>query len=315
LPDREGFAGAFAGVSGGALVVAGGANFPDRKPWEGGTKAWYDRVFVLDKLDGAWRQAGRLPRPCGYGVSVSCPRGVICVGGSDAAGHQTEVFALVWTNAQIRVDPLPPLPFPLATAGGALVEDTLYVTGGSERPGEQSALNKLLALNFGQARPSWQELEPVPGRGRILPVAAAANGIFYVFGGAALETKGGEVRRTYLREAWSYRRGQGWRRLADLPEPCVGAPSPAPVLGTEVLLAGGDDGSRTGFQPIDQHPGFPTGLWAYDAGLDVWRLAGRAPISRATAPTTYWQNRWLIVSGEVRPGVRSPEVWSLSIGP
>src|SRR5262245_23532811 len=29
LPDREGFAGAFAGVTGGALIVAGGANFPD----------------------------------------------------------------------------------------------------------------------------------------------------------------------------------------------------------------------------------------------------------------------------------------------
>ena len=46
LPDREGFAGLFAGVSGGALLVAGGANFPDAKPWEGGKKVWYDTVFV-----------------------------------------------------------------------------------------------------------------------------------------------------------------------------------------------------------------------------------------------------------------------------
>ena len=40
LPDREGFAGSFAGVSGDALLVAGGANFPGAKPWEGGAKAW-----------------------------------------------------------------------------------------------------------------------------------------------------------------------------------------------------------------------------------------------------------------------------------
>ncbi len=32
LPDREGFAGMFAGVTGDALLLAGGANFPDQRP-------------------------------------------------------------------------------------------------------------------------------------------------------------------------------------------------------------------------------------------------------------------------------------------
>src|SRR3954469_737650 len=77
LPDKEGFAGAFAGVSGGALLVAGGANFPDKKPWEGGTKIWYDTVFVLDRPDGEWKVAGRLPRRLGYGVSVTHGDGVV----------------------------------------------------------------------------------------------------------------------------------------------------------------------------------------------------------------------------------------------
>ena len=61
IPDREGVAGAFAGVSGGALVVAGGANFPGKKPWEGGTKTWTDAAFVLDAPDGTWKPAGKLP--------------------------------------------------------------------------------------------------------------------------------------------------------------------------------------------------------------------------------------------------------------
>ena len=63
LPDAPGVAGPFAGVSGGALLVAGGANFPDRMPWEGGKKVWLDRVWVLEKPDGVWREAGKLPRP------------------------------------------------------------------------------------------------------------------------------------------------------------------------------------------------------------------------------------------------------------
>ena len=48
LPDARGFAGSFAGVSNGSLIVAGGTHFIDKMPWEGGTKLWYDTVFALD---------------------------------------------------------------------------------------------------------------------------------------------------------------------------------------------------------------------------------------------------------------------------
>ena len=47
LPNTVGLGGAFAGVSNGALIVAGGANFPDKPEWEGGTKVWYDAIYIL----------------------------------------------------------------------------------------------------------------------------------------------------------------------------------------------------------------------------------------------------------------------------
>src|SRR5215211_7728693 len=84
LPEPLGVAGAFAGVSGGALLVAGGANFPGRMPWEGGQKVWHDRVWVLESPEGLWREAGTLPRALGYGVSVTWRGSMVCVGGSDA---------------------------------------------------------------------------------------------------------------------------------------------------------------------------------------------------------------------------------------
>src|SRR4051812_40526979 len=71
LPDVEGFAGSFAGVSNGALLVAGGGNFPGKKPWEGGAKVWYDTVYVLENPSAKWKVAGNLPPPLGYGVSVT----------------------------------------------------------------------------------------------------------------------------------------------------------------------------------------------------------------------------------------------------
>jgi N-acetylneuraminic acid mutarotase len=82
IPDERGFAGAFAGVHINLLLVAGGANFPDRPPWEGGVKTWYGQVWALKKDLGQWQPAGRLPRPLGYGISLSTPVGVGCLGGS-----------------------------------------------------------------------------------------------------------------------------------------------------------------------------------------------------------------------------------------
>ena len=59
LPDREGLAGSFAGPLGDTLFVAGGANFPDKRPWEGGTKTWHNGAFLLERGDSACRDAGR----------------------------------------------------------------------------------------------------------------------------------------------------------------------------------------------------------------------------------------------------------------
>jgi N-acetylneuraminate epimerase len=161
----------------------------------------------------------------------------------------------------------------------------------------------------------WHELEPLPGKARILPVAASFEDAFYVFGGVALEPKDGKVSRVYLRDAWQYRLGKGWRRLMDAPRPVAAAPSPAPVSGGEILLLGGDDGSRVAFQPVERHPGFPAQSLAYDPRRDGWREWGPIPAPRATVPCVEWRGSFVIPSGEVRPGVRSPEVWSLRLKP
>ncbi len=314
LPDRHGFAGAFAGVAGGQLLVAGGANFPDKKPWEGGKKVWHDTVFALNEPHGRWRVAGRLPRPLAYGVSVSTAEGVVCVGGSDAERHHAETFLLQFHNGGLAVKELPTLPFPVAYGAGALLDGTVFVFGGSDQPGEKSALNRLLAFDLNAASPQWRELEPCPGKARVLPVAAALDGAFYVAGGAALEEMNGKVARVYLRDAWSYRPGAGWKRLADLPKPVAAAPSPAPAGLHEFHVLAGDDGSLAGFQPVEKHPGFPDSHLTYDTRRDEWRVSGRVPAPRATLPSALWRGRWVMPSGEVRPGVRSPEVWTFKPG-
>ncbi len=311
LPDREGFAGAFAGVSGGSLIVAAGANFPGKKPWEGGAKVWYDSVFALDKPNGKWVIAGKLPRPLGYGVSVTHGDGVICAGGSDDRRHYTDVFRLEWKSGRVVVTPLSPLPISIANACGALMGEMLVIAGGQERPDSTEALRKVFALDLSLKAPAWGELEPIPGPGRILAAAAATKDRFWLIGGAEItRDDDGKPRRRYLTDAYCYRLGQGWSRLADLPRPSVAAPSPCPVIETGPILLGGDDGMQLGVAP-EMHRGFTNWMLCHNTATNTWRDIGEIPAPRVTAPVVSWQGAWVVASGESRPGRRSPAVWTL----
>jgi N-acetylneuraminate epimerase len=319
IPDPEGFASPFSGVSGGALVVAGGANFPGKRPWEGGVKKWYDSAFVLDSPYGSWKPAGSLPRPTAYGVAVSIDDAVICIGGGDAGRHFRDVFRLTWDGKHLKCASLPDLPRPCAFSCGAVVNHIIYIAGGIETPNATNCLKTFWSMDPGEARPAWRELEPCPGPERMLAVAGAtqgSGGAFYLFSGARL-TPGpdGKPVREYLHDAWRYAvdgQDKGWKRLADMPRPAVAAPSPAPMSGaTRLLVIGGDDGKHVGFKPETEHPGFPRDVLEYDAAADKWGQAGQAPFSRGTVPAVQWRGMTVIPNGEVRPGYRTPEVWGM----
>ena len=313
LPDKEGFAGPFAGTSRGVLLVAGGANFPDKKPWEGGKKVWYDTIFALDRPDGEWRVAGKLARPLGYGVSVTHRDGVVCVGGSDSERHHADAFRLEWNAGKVVATPLPPLPRPVANACGAMVGDSLYIAGGQESPEATVTLRTVFRIDLAAEKPAWREIEPWPGEGRMLAVAASMDGMFWLAGGADLVVReGGKVARRYLKDAYRYDPGRGWKRFGDLPHSVVAASSPAPVDGSGFFLLGGDDGSEVGFSPPERHPGFRREILRFDRETETWAEAGVLPCPRVTVPLVRWNDAWVMPSGEVRPGVRSPEVWSFS---
>lgn len=311
LPDKEGFAGPFAGVSQGVLLVAGGAKFPEKRPWEGGTKRWYSTVYALDTPSAAWKEVGNLPRPLGYGVSASYQGRMICVGGSDSQRHFADCFSLEWVGGRLVTKALPPLPIPVANGCGALVGTRLYVLGGQERPTSSTALARAFALDLADPNGRWVEVPGFPGRGRILATAASLSGRFWVFGGAALAPdKDGNPVRTYLRDAYRYDPATGWKRIADLPHPIVAAPSPAPTWMGDVYVLGGDDGRLVGSDPR-VHPGFPRTVLRYDPREDEWTETGEMAVGRVTLPTVAWRGMWVLPNGEARPGVRSPEVWTL----
>ena len=310
VPDAIGFAGAFAGVHGGQLIAGGGANFPDgTMPWDGGKKVWHERLFALDlKQAGAtWREVGKLPAANGYGISLTVPEGVLLIGGGDAKEHFREVRLLTLSEGKPAFRELASLPVPLAQMAGALAGRRVHVCGGIEKPDATTASKDHWVLDLDEMGKGWQTMPPLPGEGRILATAAGIGDSFLIVGGCSLAPDAaGKPVRKYLREAWKFADGQ-WTRLADLPRGSVAAASPAPVRGDALFVVSGDDGKHVG-SPKD-HPGFTREILRYDVSENAWSSGGEldapAPVTLPTAP---WQDGFILFNGEVKPGVRTPQV-------
>lgn len=311
-----GLAGPIAGQSGDHLIIAGGANFPDKPLWET-AKVWHDEIRVLDLTapENGWRTLeDRLPNPIAYGVALTHPAyGVVSIGGSDGEKHLASAF-LMRLNAEVmEVEELPDLPMTLAYGAGVIDGDRVYVIGGQETPSSQTASARFFELDLAAELRAWTELQPLPAEGRILPVAGINREAFYVFSGASLAPDSeGKATRTYLTEAWRYRPDEGWKRREDLPRPTVAAPSPALSLGHDFLLViGGSDGALDAQVTTlrDDHPGFPRSMLAYHPITDRWSTRGEFPsMPPVTVPVVPTDLGFILASGEVRPRVRTPQV-------
>lgn len=309
LPDLPAaISGQSAGVSNGALLVAGGSYFPV-SPFEGGKKAWVDSLYVLEPGRTNWRTL-RLDRRLAYGAGVTASGGVIVVGGSDGSEHFRETILLRWRNGQLERSSLPPLPVSIANAGAAVLGSTLYLAGGQQSPSASAALRQFWALDLGGKAAEWRELEPLPGPARILPVVAAQDGGVYVFSGAELYAgQDGQVARRYLRDAFRYLPGKGWSRLPDCPRPMVAAPAAA-VGQSHIFVFGGDDGAHAArIQELkDRHPGFTRDILAFHTITRTWAQMGTLPVSLVTTAAVSWRGSIVIPGGEDRPGHRSAAV-------
>ena len=83
---------------------------------------------------------------------------------------------------------------------------------------------------------------------------------------------------------------------------------------SHIFVLGGADGSLffKADDLKDAHPGFPKEALAYHTITDTWTSAGTMPANHVTTTALKWGSRIIIPSGEVRPRVRSPKIWSIT---
>lgn len=221
LNDSLGVNGAFTGVHNNALIVAGGANFPETAVWEGGEKVWYDNIEVLQKSGKEYNWLtidAKLPRELAYGASVSTSKGLLFIGGNNAMGTFSEVFLVKWDpkEEKIEIEDQPPLPIPLANMQATVIGDEVFVVGGQEENGSEAG-----SYFFSYKDGEWNRLEDVPGPGRIQPVVVSQNNgkanCVYVFSGTHYNPEAKDPNQ-FLDDVYEYNPLQKkWRQKADVP--------------------------------------------------------------------------------------------------
>lgn len=181
----------YAALTGKTLWMAGGCNFPEIPAAEGGSKRFYQGIYLAEASADTqlhWRQMGSLPQAAAYGVAVAVPKGMVCVGGTGENGPLNTAyrFTLSATGDSIETDTLPPLPCTIDNACGTLAGQMLYVIGGNA---DGCPSNRLLALDLTHPEAGWNRLPDFPGPPRTQAVCATLTQegavCLYLWGGFA----------------------------------------------------------------------------------------------------------------------------------
>lgn len=317
LPSELGVAGPYNGVVENTLIVAGGANFP-LPVWKS-DKVWHDTVYALTLNDSkpAWEKVGKLLRPLGYGTTISVKDGIVCIGGNDAEKVYADSFLLTLEKGKSKISPLPSFPTPIVYATSAMMGEHIYVTGGQTGPELETATKAVYRIDWSKrdnpAEFQWEKTKPYPGPARafssFVKVKEGETSALYLIGGRRVD-QSGEIE--FRKDVCRLGSDQRWSRVADLPKP--NAAGTAAFVDGKIYVVAGADGSlfKKSDKLKDNHPGFPKTILSYDPTKDEWSDAGEMSANQVTTESVPWKNGFLLPSGEVRPRVRTKNVWLVS---
>jgi SSS family transporter len=205
--------GAFVGISGGALIVAGGMSEEGRN---------IDTISVLQEGASKWDHSFKLEKPIAFGSAVTVDGGMVIIGGRTGGTCLADVTLIKWDPAQknIETESLPDLPSPCAYSSAAVIDKKIYVAGGVYSLESKAGEKNFWVLDWSvEGQMQWLPLESWPGGGRVSPVTAAQLSeeydSFYIFGGC--ETMGGQVLTDGYRYDWLEKdEAKRWKKIADI---------------------------------------------------------------------------------------------------
>jgi len=340
---HPGLAGAISGMVQNQLIIAGGANFPDALPWEGGTKTYYTDIFTwsIDSKSNLQFQntPGQLPYKVAYAAVATTPQGIVFAGGENETGLLANVSLLTidTTTNEWVINALKPLSVPTTHASATCLNNEVFIAGGETGKGATAAV---WMMNLKDTSKGWQALPDLPHAASdgVLAAVALSSGEtnLYFAGGRCRQPNGISLHYNNVYKL-SAENGQ-WEPCASLPYG-LSAASGAISPGEKWFIFSGDKGET--FEKVEKllvkiantpdsaekeklikekaaiqsaHPGFSKQVLIYDFNLDKWTTSDSIPFEApVTTNAFFYHNKAYLCSGEVRAGVRTPFILSATI--
>lgn len=342
-----GLAGAFIGLVDNQIIVAGGSNFSEGKPWEGGKKQYSDKIFTISiKAYQTTLSELKLPKPLAHGCAVVTDNSLYCVGGQNAEGQADEIFAIDCPENGLRIRNISKLPQSFSPVAALSCNGLIYIHG------IEQDTNALYCYRPDSTE--WKQLSGCPGGPHNAGPAFVMqnNGredVLYLIGGR-YEAK--DTMRLFS-DIWEYSPSlDNWSLKGsilvngisrnNMYAACI------PFGKDRILLLGGDDGkellrrdslaraiktaaqtqsnatdmSNSTVESLEQqlrdafiqHGGFSKEILAYNTLSNTWTVFAEAeqPLPAVTSAVQIGKDI-VIPSGEIHPGVRSKDIFIVNI--
>lgn len=326
-----GLAGAAVGVTNHKLMIVGGTNFPDKMPWDGGKKNYYDDIFIYNEDTRGLKMLStatpfKLPFNLAYGAVSSTPSGIVIAGGENENGLSNKVIVLNWKDEKLMLSYLPDLPKRLTNAALTTIGNMLYLAGGEV---ENATTDQFLVLDMNKQQEGWRKISPLPKPVSHTVLLSNAHDI-YLIGGRKKNI--GDTSTIYSEVYIFNIKNQDWTLKNKLPYPISAASGI--IKGNSILVFSGDKGetfhkAESLIAAIDRekdpvkkeflnqqkielqasHPGFSKTVLRLNLSKGNWmKLKTAMPYGTVTTNAVLLNNEIILAGGEIRAGVRTPDI-------
>ena len=328
--EHLGVAGPITGIINRKLFIAGGANFPEGMPWDGGKKQYPETGYLYSIENGKLH----FDKEFDFNLALAYPGNttdgnlLYTAGGENENGPSNKVFSYELNDKnEVIHNELPNLPEPLTNAGLVYADHSLYLVGG-ENSSEVS--DKIYKLDLNQNNASWKVFLTLPYPISTAVIVSDQKENIYIAGGRKRnENSKSTIYDQVLKLS-----------LKDKSINTITKLKQATAAGTGIIYKGnlilfaGDNAST--FHKVEQligeinlskneeekkdlinkknqiqsnHPGFTSEVWAFNLKEESWySLDSITAASPVTTTALLYQDYVFIPSGEIKVGVRTNQI-------
>ncbi len=327
---HPGVAGPVSGIAEDVLVVAGGANFPNGMPWEGGAKQYTKESYhySIANTHLKLKQTEVFEDSLAYSANVTVGKVFYSIGGERMGQATADVFCYLMKGNKLHRKALSFLPEALTNGAATQVGDYIYFVGGENA---DKVSDKIYRLNIKSSKyANWEEYASLPYAVSHAVVVSDGDSRIYIAGGRKrnLNSKSKIYNALYELQIETNK----ITNVDTLPE-AIAAGIGVFYKGNIILIGG--DNAKT-FHRVEEligainlevdetkkadlirkknaiqssHPGFVHDVWIYDIKTKSWKKTD--PIKGASPVTTtaiLKDDLIIIPSGEIRAGVRTDQI-------